>query len=378
MLRFLTAGESHGPSLTVILEGIPSGLFIDVGIINGYLARRQMGYGRGGRMNIERDEALITSGIRKGYTLGSPLCIVIKNKDWENWKDKWDKIEPLLCPRPGHADLAGIIKYGHSDIRDVLERASARETATRCAVGGICKILLSIFGIDVLGYVTSIGKIRTKKAPKTHSEIKDSPLFCADSIKEKEMIKEIDKARENGDTLGGIFEIKASGVPPGLGSYVHWDRRLDGLLAYALMSIPGIKGVEIGLGFEASKRCGSKAHDEIFYKAQGSRFKAQGSDGFYRKTNNAGGIEGGISNGEPIIIRCAMKPIPTLKNPLQSVNIETKEKGFAVVERADVCAVPAASFIAESMTEFVIANAFLERYGTDNIKQIERRFKNEN
>lgn len=366
MLRFLTAGESHGPSLTVILEGLPAGLFIDKKVINEELARRQMGYGRGLRMKIERDEVEITGGLRKGYTLGSPLCMNIKNRDWENWKEKWDKAEPILCPRPGHADLSGIIKYGFSDIRDVLERASARETATRCAVGCVCKILLSLFGIDVLGYIISIGRIGTKKRPKTHLEIKNSPLFCADPIKEKEMMKEIDKAKEEGDSLGGIFEIKVTGIPPGLGSYVHWDRRLDGLLAWVLMSIPGIKGVEIGLGFEASRRFGSKVQDAIFYK-----------NGFYRKTNNAGGIEAGVSNGEPIVIRCAMKPIPTLRNPLPSVNIETKNGCPAVVERADVCAVPSASFIGESMVSFVIANTFLERYGADSIKEMEKRFRNE-
>lgn len=366
MLRFLTAGESHGPSLTVILEGLPAGLFIDKTIINEELAKRQMGYGRGKRMEIERDEVEITGGIRKGYTLGSPLSMIIKNRDWENWKEKWDKAEPILFPRPGHADLPGLIKYGHSDIRDVLERSSARETAARCAVGCICRILLLIFSIDILGYVISIGKIRTKKRPKGYLDIKNSLLFCADNIKEKEMMKEIDKAKENGDSIGGIFEVKITGIPPGLGSYVHWDRRLDGLLAWALMSIPGIKGVEIGLGFEASRRFGRKVHDEIFYK-----------DGFYRKTNNAGGIEGGVSNGEKIIIRCAMKPIPTLKKPLSSVNVKTKEKGFAIVERADVCAVPSASFIGESMSAFVCANAFLERYGADSIKEMERRYRDE-
>lgn len=366
MLRFLTAGESHGPSLTVILEGLPAGLFIDKEAINKQLARRQMGYGRGERMKIERDEVEISGGIRKGYTLGSPLCMNIKNREWENWKEKWDKTEPILSPRPGHADLAGIIKYGYSDIRDVLERASARETAARCAVGAVCKTFLSLFGIDVLGYVILIGRIRTKKRPKTYQEIESSLLFCVDPIKEKEMIKEIDRAKEQSDSLGGIFEIRATGIPPGLGSYVHWDRRLDGLLAMALMSIPGVKGVEIGLGFAQSRMHGSKVHDAIFYR-----------DGFYRKTNNAGGIEGGISNGEPIIIKCAMKPIPTLKKPLPSVNIETKEECPAAVERADVCAVPSASFIGESMVSFIIANAFLERYGADSIKEIERRFKNE-
>jgi len=367
MLRFLTAGESHGPSLTVIIEGLPAGLFIDKSFINGQLIRRQMGYGRGKRMEIERDEVEITSGIRNGYTLGSPLSITIKNKDWENWREKWDKTEPILCPRPGHADLPGVIKYGFSDIRDVLERASARETAARCAVGSVCKQMLSIFGIEVLGYVLGIGRIRTKKRPKTYSEIKNSPLFCADSEKEKVMIEEIDKASKNGDTIGGIFEVRASGVPPGLGSYAHWDRRLDAQLAFAMMSIPGVKGVEIGLGFEASRMPGSMVHDEIFYK-----------NGFYRKTNNAGGIEGGISNGEEIIVRAAMKPIPTLKKPLSSVNIETKEPSLAVVERADVCAVPACSFIGEAMTSFVLAQNFLERYGSDSIKQIERNFKDKN
>lgn len=366
MLRFLTGGESHGPSISVILEGLPAGLFIDKTIIDRELQRRRGGYGRGGRMHIEHDEVEITGGIRKGYTLGSPLCMNIKNRDWENWREKWDKTEPILSPRPGHADLPGIIKYGHSDIRDVLERASARETVGRCAVGCVCKILLSLFNINILGYVTSIGRIRTKKIPKNYSEIKDSPLFCADPIKEKEMIKEIDRAKDEGDSIGGIFEVRACGIPPGLGSYVHWDRRLDGLLAWALMSIPGVKGVEIGLGFEASRRFGRKVHDEIFYK-----------NGYYRKTNNAGGIEGGVSNGEDIIVRCAMKPIPTLMRPLSSVNIETKEACSALVERADVCAVPASSFIGECMVAFIIANVFLERYGADSIKEMEKRFKNE-
>ncbi|HAW49336.1 TPA: chorismate synthase [bacterium] len=364
MLRFLTAGESHGPSITAIIEGLPAGISIEKALIDEVLKRRQMGYGRGKRMEIESDKVEIIGGVRKGKTIGGPISIVIKNRDWENWKEKWDKLEPILSPRPGHADLVGAIKYRHLDIRNVLERSSARETAARVCVGAICKIFLLNFNIDVLGYVLGIGRIKTEKRPKNYEEIKDSLFFCADKEYEKRMVKEIDIACENGDTVGGIFEVKAEGIPPGLGSYVHWDRRLDCQLAGAIMSIPGVKGVEIGLGFGYAEKLGSEVHDEIFYK-----------DRFFRKTNNCGGIEGGVSNGESIIIRGVMKPIPTLKKPLSSVNIETKKETKASYERSDVCAVPACSVIGEAMVSFVIAQVFLERFGSDNMEMIEKTYR---
>jgi chorismate synthase len=366
MLRFLTAGESHGPGLTVITEGLPAGLFIEKSEIDKHLKRRQGGYGRSERMKIERDEVEITGGVRCKKTLGSPVSVLIRNRDWRNWSKKWDSTEPLLSPRPGHADLAGVMKYGFSDIRDVLERSSARETAVRCVVGALAKIFLKCFGIDILGYVLQIGKTKTESRPKSLDEIEGSLFFCADRTKEEEMVKEIERARERGDSVGGVFEVRATGVPAGLGSYVHWDRRLDGRLAQAMMSIPAVKGVEIGAGFEMASMPGSKASDQIFYKKR-----------FYRKTNNAGGIEGGVSNGEPIVIRAAVKPIPTLKKPLSSVNIRTKEETTAVVERSDICAVPAASVIGESMAAYVIADLFMERFGCDNMEQIKRRFFSE-
>ncbi|MEK9149860.1 MAG: chorismate synthase [Candidatus Desantisbacteria bacterium] len=365
ILRFLTAGESHGPCLTVIIEGLPAGLPIEPSEINAFLKRRQGGYGRGKRMEIEEDRCEITGGVRSGKTLGSPISIKIENKDWPNWKDKWDSSEPILVPRPGHADLPGAIKYGHSDIRNVLERSSARETAVRCVVGSIAKRFLSIFEIDILGYLLAIGRIKTEKRPESLNEIIDSPFFCQDKEKEVEMKKEVDTAEQEGDSLGGIFEVRATGLPPGLGSYVHWDRRLDAKISFALMSIPAIKGVEIGLGFSGAERRGSTFHDEILYDEE---------KGFYRKTNNAGGIEGGISNGEPIIVRCAMKPIPTLRNPLSSCHIITKEKAPAPIIRADISAVPAASVVGEAMLAIVLADSFMERFGSDNLFLIKERF----
>ncbi|MFH0775627.1 MAG: chorismate synthase [bacterium] len=364
-LRFLTAGESHGPCLTVIIEGLPAGLPIEPIEINAFLKRRQGGYGRGKRMEIEQDRCEITGGVRLGKTLGSPVSIKIENKDWPNWRDKWDSAEPILVARPGHADLSGAIKYGHTDIRNVLERSSARETAARCVVGSIAKRLLGIFEIEILGYLLAIGRIKTEKRPESLDEIIDSPFFCGDKAKEAEMRREVEEAETNGDSLGGIFEVRATGVPPGLGSYVHWDRRLDAKIAFALMSIPAIKGVEIGLGFSSTERPGSKVHDEILYNEEKS---------FYRKTNNAGGIEGGVSNGEDIITRCAMKPIPTLRKPLSSCNIITKEKTSAPVIRSDISAVPAASVVGEAMLSIVLADSFMERFGGDNLFQVKERF----
>lgn len=365
ILRFLTAGESHGPCLTIIIEGLPAGLPIELEEINAFLKRRQGGYGRGKRMEIEEDRCEITSGVRAGKTLGSPVSIKIENKDWQNQKDKWNEAEPILVARPGHADLPGAIKYGHSDIRNVLERSSARETAARCVVGAIAKRFLSIFEIDILGYLLAIGRIKTEKRPESLDEIITSPFFCADKAKEEEMKAEVDKACADGDSLGGIFEVRATGVPPGLGSYVHWDRRLDAKIAFALMSIPAIKAVEIGLGISSAEKQGSEVHDEIFYNEE---------KGFYRKTNNAGGIEGGVSNGEAIIVRCAMKPIPTLRKPLSSCNIITKEASPAPIIRADITAVPAASVVGEAMIGIVLADSFMERFGSDNLFQIKERF----
>lgn len=363
-LRFLTAGESHGPCLTVIIEGLPAGIPIEPTEINTFLKRRQGGYGRGKRMEIEQDRVEITGGVRLGKTLGSPVSIKIENKDWENWKEKWDEAEPILVARPGHADLPGAIKYGYSDIRNVLERSSARETAARCVVGSIAKRFLSIFEIEILGYLLSIGRIKTETRPESLDEIIDSLFFCADKEKEDEMKREVEKAETDGDSLGGIFEVRATGVPPGLGSYVHWDRRLDAKISFALMSIPGVKGVEIGLGFSGAET-GSTFHDEILYNEE---------KGFYRKTNNAGGIEGGVSNGEDIIVRCAMKPIPTLRKPLSSCHIITKEKMPAPVIRSDISAVPAASVVGEAMLAIVLVDSFMERFGGDNLFQVKERF----
>ncbi|WP_457621033.1 chorismate synthase [Persephonella sp.] len=379
-LRFLNAGESHGPALTAIIEGLPSNLKVSKEYIDRELARRQSGYGRGGRMKIEKDKVDILSGVRFGYTLGSPLTIVIKNKDWENWTDimavegnPTEKKE-VTNPRPGHADLPGGIKYGFYDLRNVLERASARETATRVAVGAVCKQLLEEVGIKIGSYVVSIGNISIK------DKIESIPLEERFERAEKsevrvplpefdEEFKElIDRARSEGESLGGIFEVFAVGVPVGLGSHVHWDRRLDGKIAQAMMSIQAMKGVEIGEGFDLAHRFGSKAHDEIFWEKD---------KGFYHKTNRAGGIEGGITNGEPIIVRVGMKPIPTLmkKRSLRSVNIKTKEPFDAAKERSDVTAVPAAAVVGEAMLAFVLAQSILEKFGNDNWIDIKKRFE---
>jgi chorismate synthase len=377
-LRFLNAGESHGPALTAVLEGIPSNLRISSEYINKELVRRQSGYGRGGRMKIEKDRVEILSGVRFGYTLGSPITLMVKNKDWENWKDIMavegqpvDKRE-IFNPRPGHADLSGGIKYGFYDLRNVLERASARETTTRVAVGAVCKQLLEDIGIKIGSYVVSIGELslrdeiagiplkeRFERAEK--SEVR-TPLPEED----EKFKKLIDLAREEGESLGGVFEVFATGVPVGLGSYVQWDRRLDGRIAQAMMSIQAMKGVEIGEGFRLAEKFGSQAHDEIFYDAE---------KGFYHKTNRAGGIEGGMTNGEPIIVRVAMKPIPTLmkKKSLRSVNIKTKEPFLAAKERSDVTAVPAAAVVGEAMLAFVLADAVLEKFGNDNWNEIKER-----
>jgi chorismate synthase len=381
MLRFLNAGESHGPALTAIVEGYPSNVKITTDRINKELARRQKGYGRGGRMKIEKDTVEILSGVRFGITLGSPITLMVRNKDWENWTDimaiEGDPInkKQILEPRPGHADLTGGIKYGFYDLRNVLERASARETTTRVAVGALCKILLEDIGIKIGSYVLSIGKKKIDKSEIESISYEDrfnnaenSELRLPILGKDEEFKEYIDKAKEDGESLGGIFEVYALNVPIGLGSYSQWDTRLDGKIAQAIMSIQAIKGVEIGEGFNLAYMPGSQAHDEIFYNKE---------RGFYRKTNRAGGLEGGMTNGEPIIVRAAMKPIPTLMRhkSLQSVNVITKEPFDAAKERSDITAVPAAAVVAESMLAFVLAREILEKFGSDNWIQIKERIE---
>src|SRR5574337_1220938 len=378
MLRYLTAGESHGPMLTTILDGIPANLPIAAQKITDDLIRRQQGYGRGGRMRIEQDEANIVGGVRHGLTLGGPIAILIANRDWDNWKLTMDPAPtgregdtkgPVTRPRPGHADLAGALKYGQQDIRNVLERASARETTARVAIGAVCKRLLLQFRVEVFSHVLAIGGIEAKIDGLSFSEIREraetSPVRCADRQADEAMIRQIDEARSRGTSLGGVFEVVALNPPVGLGSYVHWDRKLDGRLAQAVMSIQAIKGVEIGLGFEGARRFGFEAHDEIFYE-----------DGcFMRRTNRAGGLEGGMSNGEPILVRGAMKPIATQYAPMASVDLRTKEPFQASIERSDICAVPAASVIGEAVVAFELAQAFTEKFGGDSLEEMTRNYQ---
>ncbi|MDD5136501.1 MAG: chorismate synthase [Candidatus Omnitrophica bacterium] len=364
MLRYLTSGESHGKCMLAILDGIPAGLKIEESFIDEELCRRMFGYGRGSRMKIERDSVEILSGLRRSQTIGSPIAIMINNAD-----QSIDRLPVVLEPRPGHADLAGAMKYDRADIRDVLERASARETAVRVGVGAVCKILLSEFGIRITSHVTAIGKVESRKNNLGYKQIitlaERSAVRCADSSASVLMCKEITRAMADGDTLGGVFEVIASGVPAGLGSYAQWDRRLDGILAQAVMSIQAVKAVGFGLGSDLAGMRGSSAHDEIFYS------KARG---FYRKTNNAGGIEGGMTNGEDIRIRACMKPIATLRKPLASVNIKTKKAFKATVERSDTCAVPAAGVIGEAVVAVEIANAMIGKFGGDSIGEMRRNF----
>ncbi|MCC7201127.1 MAG: chorismate synthase [Nitrospirae bacterium] len=378
MLRFLTAGESHGQLLIGVIDGIPSGLELTAQDINPDLARRQIGYGRGGRMRIEKDTAEITCGVRWGKTLGSPLGLLIRNKDWVNWTDRMspdpalsDCIPPETKPRPGHADLCGIIKYAHNDVRNVLERASARETAVRVALGAVAKTFLRSFSVNILSHVTEIGGVRVKPRKMSLDVLSDraekSDLRCADKKSEALMKKKIDEAKRKGDTVGGVFEVIAANVPPGLGSYAQWDRRMNARLAFAVMSIQAIKGVEIGIGFEAAGRFGSDVHDAICYDRSKQKF--------YRMTNRAGGIEGGITNGENIIVRAAMKPIATLYSPMDSVDIKTRKPFKATVERSDYCAVPAASVVGEAMVAVEIANAFLEKFGGDSMDEVHRNYQ---
>ena len=390
MLRYFTAGESHGPCLTMVIDGVPAGFPIDVGRINHDLWRRQQGYGRGGRMLIEKDEVQIRSGIRWGETLGSPIALGIENRDWKNWTKKMsaapeDRDEKIAVtkPRPGHADLTGVLKYDRSDIRDILERASARDTVSRTAVGSFSKQLLSPFGIRVMGYIRSIGNVVANLDGFTYEEIysraEESPVRTADKEAEDKMITLIEECKKEGNTLGGIFEVVALGLPPGLGTHTQWDRKLDGRLAQALMSIQAIKGVEIGLGFEMARRRGSQVHDEIFFDP--NKMVTEGTPrivptGFYRGSNNSGGTEGGMTNGAPLVVRVAMKPISTLMSPLQSVDLRSKQHADASVERSDVCAAPAAAVVGESVVAFELANAFLEKFGGDSLREIKRNYEN--
>jgi chorismate synthase len=376
-IRFLTAGESHGRAIVCIVEGIPANLEISSDYINKELERRQRGYGRGGRMLIEKDQVQILSGVRFGKTLGSPIAMLISNRDWENWSEKMavegerpSNVPPFTRPRPGHADLVGGIKYNQRDLRNILERASARETTARTAVGAVCKRFLEELGIKIGSYVVSIGAcaptIEEQDLIRKHQLAEQSLVRFPDPSKDEEFIKVIDKAREMGESLGGVFEVFAVGVPPGLGSHIQWDKRIDGRIAQAILSIHAIKGVEFGMGFEAGRRFGSEVHDEIGWSEE---------KGYFRYSNNLGGTEGGITNGMPLLVRAVMKPIPTLTKPLRSVDIETRKEVKAGKERSDVVAVPAASIVAEAMLAIVIADALLEKLGGDFMEEIKRRYE---
>jgi len=373
-LRWVTAGESHGPRLTAIVEGVPAGLRLLSEDIDVDLARRQRGYGRGGRMKIETDRVEIVGGVRGGETLGSPIALSITNRDHSNWLERMSPAphagvpEELTRPRPGHADLAGGLKYDRHDLRDVLERASARETAARTATGAVCRILLSAVGIDVFAHVVAIGPVESRSLDLPYAELRSraraSELACADAEAEARMKEAIRDAAHAGDTLGGVFEVIAAPVMPGLGSHTQWDRKLDGRLAQALMSIQAIKGVEIGAGFGGARSRGSEVHDAIRYDAE--------ARGFVRPTNRAGGLEGGVTNGMPVVCRAAMKPISTLKKALQSVDVRTKEAYEAAFERSDVCAVAAASVVGEAMVCITLADALLEKFGGDSVRELVR------
>jgi len=386
LLSFRTAGESHGKGLTALLEGIPAGLALEMERdVDPELARRQQGYGRGRRMQIESDRVDLLSGIRLGETLGSPLSMVIWNRDWENWTVAMSPLPPdpegnpkalraMYLPRPGHADLVGVLKYHRRDTRDILERASARETAARVACGAVAKRLLAEFGIQVGSFVRSIGAVEARDPdpfPQDLNRAADaSPVRTLDPQAEAKMIEAIDEAKEAGDTLGGTFDVVATGVPVGLGSHVAWDRKLDGRLAGAMMSIQAIKGVEIGLGFEGARRPGSRVHDGILRDDDDHR-----TGGFARASNGAGGVEGGVTTGTPVVVRAAMKPISTLmKNRLPSVDLRKGDPDEAATERSDVCAVPAAAVVGEAMVALVLADAFLEKFGGDSVEELRRNF----
>jgi chorismate synthase len=370
-LRLTTAGESHGPGLTCILEGLPAGLVLDRDALNRELRRRQLGYGRGGRMKIERDQVEVTGGVRHGRTLGGPIAIQVVNRDFANWEERmnpWpvdEELPEVHLPRPGHADLVGTQKYGMSDVRDILERASARETAARVAGGAVAKAFLGQLGVTVHSHVIQITSVSAPRfddlKPEDFEGVDSSPVRCLDAAASEAMVAEIDRLRKANESLGGVFEVVAFGLVPGLGSHVSWESRLDGRLGQALLSIQAIKAVAIGDGIEVAGLPGSQAHDEIFYDPDG---------GYYRQTNRAGGIEGGMTNGSPLVVRASMKPLPTLTKPLRSVDIATHQPAEALRERTDSCTVPAAGVVGEAMVAFVVAAAYREKFGGDNIDDV--------
>lgn len=382
--RFLTAGESHGPALTALIEGVPAGLGVIAEPINAQLKRRQGGYGRGARQKIESDTVEILSGIRFGRAMGGPITLVVRNRDWANWTTKMS-VEPLpkgvdapgeiRVPRPGHADYTGMMKYDHDDLRNTLERSSARNTATLVAVGAVARLLLAEFGVSVASHVVNIGGVRVQADNLDLRRVgelsEDSPVRVADKDAEAKIIAAIDEAKYRGDTLGGVFEVVVLGVPIGLGSYSQWDTRIDGKLAQALMSIQAIKGVEVGMGFGAADVPGSQVHDPFFYESGGGGDEAR----FRRGSNNAGGTEGGITNGEPLVVRAVMKPIATLMKQLPSVNLQTKEGVPAFAERSDVCAVPAASVVGEAMVAIVLAQEMCRKFGGDSLSEMRANFE---
>ncbi|HLJ88153.1 MAG TPA: chorismate synthase [Candidatus Angelobacter sp.] len=385
MLRYFTAGESHGEALVAFLSGLPAGVKIDQEVVNHELWRRQQGFGRGGRMKIERDTAHILSGVRHGRTIGSPISVLLDNRDWKNWLDSLPveagdpaKHKIVASPRPGHADLAGALKYNFPEARYILERASARESAARVAVGAMAKLFLGELGIEVLSHVIAVGKAVLGNLEVTWEQLKelhrkdDVVLNCADAASEERMKAEVDQALRTGDSIGGVFEVVAHNVPPGLGTYAQWDERLDGLLAMAVMSLQAVKGVEIGAGVDSAYAFGSVVHDEIGYSTQQAQYAYTG---FTRKSNHAGGIEGGISNGQDILVRGYLKPISTLRRPLASVSFETREVVKAAYERSDVCVVPAAGVAAEAMVALTLAKSVLEKFGGDSMAETLRNFE---
>jgi chorismate synthase len=371
-LRLITAGESHGPGLTCIVEGLPAGLELRPEDLNADMARRQLGHGRGGRMKIERDAAEVTAGVRHGRTLGSPVALQVTNRDYANWEERMSPwpveadVAEVHLPRPGHADLVGTQKYKQSDVRNILERASARETAARVAGGGLCKAFLRAVGVTIRSHVIQIASVHAPERERAlrdadFDEVDSSPVRCLDAQASKEMVREIDKLRKENESLGGVFEVQAFGLVPGLGSHVSWEERLDGRLAMAVCSIQAVKGASIGDAFTVAGVPGSQAHDEIYYSSE---------RGYYRETNHAGGLEGGMTNGLPLIVRGAMKPLPTLTKPLRSVDTETHEPAQALRERTDSCTVPAAGVVGEAMVAFVLASAYRAKFGGDHIDDV--------
>jgi chorismate synthase len=367
-LRLITAGESHGPGLTCIVEGLPAGLRLDREVLDRDLARRQLGHGRGGRMKIEKDAAEVTAGVRHGRTLGGPIAVRVNNRDYANWEERMNpwpveaEVPEVHLPRPGHADLVGTMKFGLTDVRDILERASARETAARVAGGALCKAFLRELGVEVFSHVIQItgvsAPLREPLSPEDFADVDESPVRCLDPEASQQMVEEINRLRKANESLGGVFEVRAFGVTPGLGAHTSWEERLDGRLGQAILSIQAMKGVSIGAGFDVAGVPGSQAHDEIFYTEE---------RGYFRETNRSGGVEGGMTTGEPLIVRAAMKPLPTLTKPLRSVDIATKQPAEALRERTDSATIPAAGVVGEAMVAFVLADAYRRKFGGDHI-----------